>query len=217
MIACLLALAISDLDYRLTPGDTWSVERTLHYHGGQLELDMTQVESIEYVVTGAKDAVTLQGAWKLKETRMDGNVIPTSKELKPIVVAVALKGESSILNQPAPADLSRYRIERMLNWGRPEPEFWPAPEGSRIVGVKGEPKFMGSDKDGLNAYSIDRREDAGDWPMKVHGDFTMHAATGIVVNGKWSIHNAPMPGGDDVYDLDVTVKTISIKVAARRG
>lgn len=218
MIAPFLALALgtTDLDYRLLPGDTWTVERTLHYHGGKLELDMTQVESIVYVVSGAKDSLALTGYWKLKETRMDGNVIPAPKDLIPISKTLPLKGETKIVDVTAPADIARYRTERMLGWGRTEPEFWPAPELARIVGVKGEPKFMGTDKDGLASYSVDRAEVSGDWPMKSHGDFTVHTATGIVVNGKWTIQNAPMPGGEDVYDLDVSVKTLVFKLAPRR-
>jgi len=147
---------------------------------------------------------------------MDGEVTPTPKEVSPIVQSILLSGKGDIAQSSPEPDLARYRIERMLTWGRVEPEFWPVPPLVRVVGVKGDPVYEGTDKTGLDSYRIERRETAGDRPMTVVGGFTIHTKTGIMVGGKWTIANAPMPGGDDLYDLDVTVKTVRMDLAPRK-
>lgn len=216
MVLALFALATAapELPYKLIPGDSWTVERALHFHGGSLDVDQTQVEVLQYTVTGTKGSLKLTATWKLKETRLDGEVVPTPKGVEPMKQSLQLTGEATASDPPEP-DLARYRVERIMSWGRPEPEFWPVPPTVRIVGVSGTPVFVGSDKAGIEGYRIDRRETGGDHPMTAHGDFTMHMKTGIVLSSQWKIANAPMPGGDDFYDLDVTTTTISFKPAPR--
>jgi len=217
MLAVLFALvtAAPEIPYKLIPGDTWTVERSLHFHGGALDVDQTQVETIRYIVSGTKDSLKLTATWKLKETRLDGEAVPVPKDIQPLVQTLQLTGEAKDTPGAEP-DLARYRIERMMSWGRAEPEFWPVPPTVRVVGVKGEPVFAGNDKPGLDSYTLDRRETGGDHPMTSHGDFTVYIRMGIVMSSRWKIANAPMPGGDDVYDLDVTTTTTEFKPAARK-
>lgn len=211
MLAVLLCAAVT-LDYHLQSGDKWTVERTLKFSGGPQEVDFAQVETISYSVKGSAGTLRLTGSWKLKETRVDGQVVPLPKGVEPSLRTVFLKGEGDVEDLKMDPDIARYRIERMMSLGRPEPEFWSAPANVRMVGIVGEPRQ--ADRSGLR-FLLDRKENAGDRPMIAQGDFRIDKATGILTQGKWRIQNAPIPGGDSICDLEVDLKLVELSLAKR--
>lgn len=214
MITSLLALTLlsNPLPYRLLPGDQWTEIKTLHFYGGPMDVDMTQVETTEYkVVKGAK-GIRLTAAWKLKETQVDGEVIPVPKGVEPKIQSIALTGELDEPPTEEEPELARYRIERMISLGRPQPDFWPVPPKVRVVGVAGEIRVVSKDP---FRYTFDRYENGGDRPMTCQGDCELESTASIVVNGKWTLTNAPIPGGETTSNIEIRVKAQEIKLAKR--
>lgn len=207
-----LLFAAVTLDYHLQAGDKWTVERTLQFSGGPQEVDFAQVETISYAVKGSAGTLRLTGSWKLKETRVDGQVVPLPKGVEASVRTVFLKGDGETEDLKMDPDIARYRIERMMSLGRPEPEFWSAPPNVRLVGAIGEPRQ--ADRSGTR-FTLERKENAGDRPMSAQGDFQIDKATGILTQGKWRIQNTPIPGGDSTCDLEVSLKVTEMSLAKR--
>ncbi|MCC7230066.1 MAG: hypothetical protein IT203_06705 [Fimbriimonadaceae bacterium] len=215
MLALIGALAISlsapDTSLRLKIGDQWAIERTKVFRSS--EDTLTQVESLSYSVSKEDGKVFLRAECKLKETRTpEGDVVPAPKQTRAIVSKVTLDGNEAI--GPQGESVDEHRIERFLAIERSgslsEPLFFPVPPNVRLVGLQratGFSKAMG--------FSSNLQELGGDKSMRGSASFQLDSVSGILTKGTWHIQNAPMPGSDGTWDLDVAVELKTMKLAPR--
>lgn len=214
MLALIGALAITlnapDTSLRLRMGDQWVIERTKVFRSS--EDSLTQVETLSFSVSKEDGKVFLRAECKLKETRTpEGDVVPAPKQTKAMVSKVTLDGNEAI--GPQGESVDEHRIERFLSIERAgnltEPVFFPVPPYVRLVGVKRTAGFSKA------SFTYDLQESGGENAMKGSALFDLDRMSGILTKGKWRIQNAPMPGSDGTWDLDVTVELKTIKLAPR--
>lgn len=215
MLAIISALAITlnapDTSLRLKIGDQWAIERTKVFRSS--EDSLTQVETLSFSVSKEDGKVFLRAECKLKETRTpEGDVVPAPKQTRAMVSKVTLDGNEAI--GPQGESVDEHRIERFLSIERSgnlsEPIFFPVPPHVRLIGLK---QTTGFNK--VNGFSSKLQESGGDKVMKGSASFLLDSVSGVLTKGKWRIQNAPMPGSDGTWDLDVTVELKTFKLAPR--
>jgi len=216
----LLAVAVltqkmPDTSLRLKVGDSWVQEATYHYRSD--DIDQANVETSQFSVIREGKREVLKVEWKLKETRFDGEVVPVPKGTLPVVHKVAFDGEQ--LTTPVNELVERHRIERALQIERKgalsEPQFFPVPPNVRLVGFKRIVELDPRSKE-KPLLAVSFAETGGDKAMKALGYYSLHPVAGILTEGHWTIVNCPIPGGEKLCELEVTVATKDLKLAPRK-
>lgn len=213
LAATILSQTAPDTSLRLLPGDQWTAIYTYEFEGEDIEL--TNVESVQYAVVKEAGKPVLEAKWKLVESKVDGEIAPAPKGIKPVVLKVALNGDfqSEWINE----DVQRFRIERVLQVERKgnlsEPLFFPPPPTVRPVGIE---KQVGLAPNSKVVFALNAFETGGDKPIKAVGHYTFEATSGILESGKWTINNCPIPGGVSNCDLMVTLKVKDLKLMPRK-
>ncbi len=203
-----------DTSLRLRVGDSWETEAAYHFRGE--DIDQTQVEVTRFVVVRVGRRETLRAEWKLRETRIDGQTVPAPKGAMPVVRMVSMDGEESNLLEGT--DVQRHRIERAVAIERKgnlaEPSFFPVPPHVRIVGLKRivEMDLRNKEKP-LIAVAI--QESAGEKPLKGIGYYSLEPKSGILLEGTWTLQNCPIPGGNPLCEVEVSMVTRKLKLAPR--
>lgn len=211
--ACLLQQATPDTSLRLLPGDQWTSEVSYQFEGEWI--DLINVESTHYAVAKEGHRTTLTARWKLLHSKIDGELAPAPKGIEPIVLKVSVDGDS--LTPRINEDVARHRIERAIQIERKgvlsEPTYFPPPPNVRMVGfektVRRAPQTPGG-------FNVSAWETAGEWPMKVTGQYNLDPTSGILISGRWVLDNSPIPGGEALCRLTITLKVRDLKLVPRR-
>jgi len=204
-----------DSTLRLKDGDSWTAEYSYHYTGD--DIDLTQNETTRFAVVREGKRDLLVAEWKLKESKTDGETIPNPPGVKSVIRKITLSGED--LNPLVGDDVTRHRIERMIQVERKgslsEPTFFPVPSNVRLIGVNRIVELEPRVKDG-SVLAVAVQEKAGDKPMKALGYYIFQKVSGILELGQWTIVNCPIPGGDTMCELNVTLQIKDLKLAPRQ-
>ncbi len=219
MLSLLVASALvqmPDTSLRLKTGDSWTQEYVYQYEVE--DVTFTTTEHIVFVVTKEQGKDVLTARWALKQEKVGEDVVPPPKELKPLVRKVDLTGVD--IDALLGDDVSRHRIERALQIERKgrlaEPTFFPVPPNVRLVGFGRKVELDPRVKD-RPVLAVAFQESAGEKPLKAIGYYELHPATGILLEGHWTLIDAPVLGGDGTTEMEVTVKTKDLKLASRKS
>lgn len=212
LVAAVLLQQTPDTSLRLLPGDQWTSEFSYHYEGE--DIDLIHVESTAYSVAKEGNRTVLTAQWKLVHSKIDGQIAPAPKGIEPIVLKVGLDGEN--LTKRINEDVARHRIERVLQIDRKgtlaEPSFFPPPPNVRLVGLE---KRVGMAPRSKEVIALSAWENAGERPIRAEGHYTLEPATGILNSGKWTLENCPIPGGESLCTLYISLKIKDLKLAPR--
>ncbi len=188
MISLLAALVLVP-HTTLAKGDHWVAERVTRYVNTVEEIDMTDVEKLEWTVLGPSASnLSVEFSKVLVETRIGENHIPPPKGTTPDKQKALFSSSGDDLSEPPkdPVDLILLR----LNQGSSATEKWkakfsfqPVSDGRRMA------KFTYDDPD-----------------EKVHADgtITFLAAPRVMVKVEITAKNLPLPGGP--YRVTAMVK-----------
>ncbi len=212
LAAAVLLQQTPDTSLKLLPGDQWTSEFSYHFEGE--DIDLINVESTACSVAKEGNRTVLTAQWKLVQSKIDGQIAPAPKGIEPIVLKVGLNGES--LTKRINEDVARHRIERVLQIDRKgtlsEPAFFPPPPNVRMVGLE---KTGGLAPRSKEVIALSAWENAGTHPIQATGHYTLDPTSGILNSGMWTIENSPIPGGDSLCRLTVTLKVKDQKWAPR--
>ncbi|HJP82635.1 MAG TPA: hypothetical protein VJ835_03945 [Fimbriimonadaceae bacterium] len=220
-MVCLIAAlvmqqSLPDTSLRLNVGDSWTQETTYQFTLDDLTYSNLDTTKFKVVKEGGKSVLVAE--WKLNHCRIGDEIIKAPLRIEPVVRKVTLDGED--LNVITGSDVTQHRIERAIRIERKgalqEPEFFPVPPYVRLVGIKQvvelEPRKLPE-----KMFAVSVQEMGGDKPMKGIGYYQLDPVSGILKSGHWTIVNCPVPGGDDLVEMQITVEAKNLKLAPRKS
>lgn len=207
---------------RLKAGDTWTVEENWTFKDPEDHADLDHsIRKVVYrVEKGDSTGYDVEVATILVGSIVGDDMIPPPAGSKPEVTKEHWLGNGTVTSSPFDFEhLRQFRLWRLMrppmpslptlegSWDTHLPSVEAISAGSASMGIKA--KLMPSqEKKRWAQWAMSFHEDGQNKPMSASGKATIDVETGLASDLAWTCKSAPLPGGTESVDLELTARIV---------